>query len=188
MSKELIKVPAKPRSKGIDPAQGVLDLGIYPQTEMRGFGMGVLSDGTPFLTQRGLARLCGVRNAHIGTISTKWNESPQKPRMRRIRAILLNSGVSLEEPHVRLKRGSRAIFAYPEPICLAVLEYYAFHAGGHCRDAARHNFRSLAGSALQNFIYTQVGYQADQASPPDLAGIASARFAACRQQARIIQL
>ena len=55
--------------------------------------MGVLSDGTPFLTQRGLARLCGVRNAHIGTISTEWKESPQKPRMRRIRAILSNSGV-----------------------------------------------------------------------------------------------
>ena len=48
MSKELIKGPAKPRSRGIDPAQGVLDLGIYPQTEMRGFGMGVLSDGTPY--------------------------------------------------------------------------------------------------------------------------------------------
>src|SRR3984893_18932328 len=55
MSKELIKVPANPRSKGIDPAQGVLDLGIYPRTEMRGFGMGVLSDGTPVLTRRGFA-------------------------------------------------------------------------------------------------------------------------------------
>jgi hypothetical protein len=108
--------------------------------------------------------------------------------MRRIRAILSNSGVSLEAPHVRLKRGSRAMFAYPEPLCLAVLEYYAFHAGAHCRDAARHNFRSLAGSALQSFIYVQVGYQADQASPPGLAGIAPARLAACRQQARIIQL
>jgi hypothetical protein len=188
MSKELIKVAAKPSPKRIDPAQGVLDLGIYPQTEMRGFGMGVLSDGTPFLTQRGLARLCGVRNAHIGTISTEWNESPQKPRMRRIRAILSNSGASLEEPHVRLKRGSRATFAYPETLCLAVLEYYAFHAGSNCRDDARHNFRSLAGSALRKLIYTQVGYQADQASPPDLTGFAPARFAACRQQAQIIRL
>ena len=187
MSKELIKVPAKPWSRGIDPAQGVLDLGIYPQTEMRGFGMGVLSDGTPFLTQRGLARLCDVGNAQIGTISTEWNESPQKPRMKRIRAILSSSGVSLEAPHVRLKRGSRAIFAYPETLCLAVLEYYAFHAGSNCRDDARHNLRSLAGSALQKLIYAQVGYQADQASPPDLAGFAPARFAACRQQAPIIQ-
>ena len=187
MSKELIKVPAKPRSRGIDPAQGVLDLGIYPQTERRGFGIGVLSDGTPFLTQRGLARLCGVGNAQIGTISAEWNESPQKPRMRRIRAILSNNGVSLEASHVRLERGSRAIFAYPETLCLAVLEYYAFHAGSNCRDDARHNFRSLAGSALQSFIYTQVGYQAEEVGPPDLAGIAPARFAACRQQAPIIQ-
>jgi hypothetical protein len=138
--------------------------------------MGVLSDGTPFLTQRGLARLCGVGNAQIGTISTEWNESPQKPRMRRIRAILSNNGVSLEASHVRLERGSRAIFAYPETLCLAVLEYYAFHAGSNCRD-----------DALQSFIYTQVGYQAEEVGPPDLAGIAPARFAACRQQDPIIQ-
>jgi hypothetical protein len=28
--------------------------------------MGVLKDGTPLLNQRGLARLCGIENAHIG--------------------------------------------------------------------------------------------------------------------------
>ena len=49
--------------------QGVLDLGIEKDAEINGIGMGVLSDGTPYLNQRGLAALCGVQNAHIGTIS-----------------------------------------------------------------------------------------------------------------------
>lgn len=152
-----MRLPAQPRSHAKHPAQGVLDLGIEGETEIRGFGMGVLSDGTPFLNQRGLARLCGVRNAHIGTISKTWNVEPQKPRLKKIRAILSSSGVALQEPHIRLRRGSRAILAYPQPVCLVILEYYAFHAGARCRDEARNNLRALAGRALQEFICTQVG-------------------------------
>jgi hypothetical protein len=43
--------------------------GVEKDTDINGIGMGVLSDGTPYLNQRGLAALCGVQNAHIGTIS-----------------------------------------------------------------------------------------------------------------------
>ncbi len=49
--------------KTATPVQQVLDLGIERQIEIDGIGMGVLSDGTPFLTGRGLARLCGVLEA-----------------------------------------------------------------------------------------------------------------------------
>lgn len=38
-------------------SQGQLDLGIEKQVEIDGVGMGVLSDGTAFLSGRGLARL-----------------------------------------------------------------------------------------------------------------------------------
>ncbi len=135
--------------------------------------MGVLADGTPFLTQRGLARLCGVRNAHIGTISSEWNASRHKPRIMRIRAILSSSGLALQEPHLRLEHGTRAIFAYPESVCLAVLEYYAFHAGSNCRNEARNNFRALTGRALRALICAQVGYQSEHAV--HVVGIAPAR-------------
>lgn len=69
MAKEIKRLPPKTGPKEIDPAQGRLDLHIDKQTEIQGIEMGVLSDGTPFLTQRGLARLCGVQNAHIGTMA-----------------------------------------------------------------------------------------------------------------------
>jgi hypothetical protein len=78
MIREIKHLPAKTGPKEIDPAQGRLDLHVDKQTEIQGIEMGVLSDGTPFLTQRGLARLCGVQNAHIGTIGTEWDEEIQK--------------------------------------------------------------------------------------------------------------
>lgn len=151
-------LPQKIGSKEIDPKQGTLNLWIEKQTEIHGIGMGVLSDGTPFLTQRGLARLCGVQNAHIGTISSEWNESPQKPRISRIKDLLQSRGVTLDSAHIPVTDGSVAAYAYPDSVCLAVLEYFAFDAGVNCKDEARKNYRLLAGKALHDFIYAQVGY------------------------------
>ena len=85
-SLKINKLPAKAGKKEI--GQGVLDLGIEKDTEINGIGMGVLSDGTPYLNQRGLAALCGVQNAHIGYISAQWNDDPAKPRIQSIKTIL----------------------------------------------------------------------------------------------------
>ena len=95
----------------INPDQGRFDLKVDCQTEIQGIGMGVLNDGTPFLTQRGLARLCGVQNALIGTISTEWNEVPEKPRIAKIRDLLVNRGVFVESPHIEVMDGGKILFA-----------------------------------------------------------------------------
>src|SRR5580704_16810080 len=81
------RLPPKSSQKEIT-SQADLDLRIDKRTEIRGVEMGVLSDGTPFLTQRGLARLCGVQNAHIGTISSAWSESAQQPRISKVKDLL----------------------------------------------------------------------------------------------------
>lgn len=127
--------------------------------------MGVLTDGTPFLTQRGLARLCGVQNAHIGTISSEWNESPQKPRVSKIKDLLASRGVVLDKPYHEVVDRGLAIYAYPDSVCLAILEYFAFEAGQNNKQEARKNFRVLAGRALHDFIYAQVGYDPDNSLP-----------------------
>jgi hypothetical protein len=49
-------------------------------------------------------------------------------------------------------------YAWPDTVCLAILEYYAFDAQQGDREQARKNYRLLAGKALHDFIYTQVGY------------------------------
>lgn len=120
--------------------------------------MGVLSDGTPYLSQRGLAVLCGVENAHIGTISSQWNENPPKPRIQKVKAILASVGLAAAQAHVEIIYNGVTNYCYPAEICLAVLEYYAFDAGANIQEQARQNFRLLAGTKLRDMIYQQVGY------------------------------
>lgn len=141
-----------------DDDQGVLPLGIEKDTERAGIGMGVLSDGTPYLNQRGLAALCGVENAHIGTISAQWGDEEKKPRIANIKSILEKAGFSAPSAHIEVNHGGKTHYCYPAQICLAVLEYYAFDAGQNSQIEARENFRLLAGTQLRDMIYSQVGY------------------------------
>lgn len=149
---------AKSASEEIGSNQGVLSLGIEKNADIGEIGMGVLSDGTPYLNQRGLAALCGVQNAHIGTISSQWNEADEKPRIRSIKGTLAKAGYTAAAAHVELAHGGRVHYCYPAEVCLSVLEYYAFDAGANCQPEARDNFRLLAGSKLREMIYSQVGY------------------------------
>ena len=158
MTKQINRMPPKPGSKQIASNQALLPLSIERRREIHGVEMGVLTDGTPFLTQRGLARLCGVENAHIGTISAGWDEEGQKPRITTIKNLIARRGDVPGAAHIVCEENGTRIYAYPDTVCLAVLEYYAFEAGTNSKIEARDNFRLLAGRALQDFIYAQVGY------------------------------
>lgn len=156
-----LKIRTKSPSSGgmrVSQAQGVLDLGIERNAEINGIGMGVLSDGTPFLNQRGLAALCGVKNAHIGFISAQWSDSNQRPRISAIKDALSKVAEVPSSAHIEVTHNGTVQYCYPAEVCLAILEYYAFDAGANCQKEARDNFRILAGSKLREMIYTQVGY------------------------------
>jgi hypothetical protein len=164
MSNEEKKLAVIMPSKSADPRQGKLDLGIERQIEIDGVGMGVLSDGTPFLTGRGLARLCGITHAQIQRLTTEWIEEAPKPRVTAIKDILKKRGIVLDSPYVSVVQRSGTFFAYSDAVCLAVLEYYSFDAADVQPDAQK-NFRLLAGTALKTFIYTQVGYDPKNVVP-----------------------
>jgi hypothetical protein len=144
--------------------QGMLDLGIARQIEIDGVGMGVLSDGTPFLTGRGLARLCGVSHAQIQRLSSEWIEEAPLSRVSAIKDLLMQRGVKLNSPYVAIEQRSGTFFAYPDVVCLAVLEYYAFDSVSP-QSEAKKNYRLLAGKGLRDFIFTQVGYDPDYRVP-----------------------
>lgn len=153
-------------SQGLTPAQGALDLRVEVETEVQGLNIGVLSDGTAFLTQRGLARLCGVENRHIATIGQDWNDTVQKGRITTIKGFLSKLGITLDMPYTEIREAKRTIHAYSDVASLAILEYFAFEAGTLNQAQARDNFRSLAGRGLRDFIYTQVGYDPSAVVPP----------------------
>lgn len=71
--------------KPAGPKQQSLDLNIEKQAEVNGLEMGILSDGTPFLTGRGLASLCGVHHTRQGLECRgggcgTWDQSPDHAR------------------------------------------------------------------------------------------------------------
>lgn len=157
MSKEIRYLPQKSASKELASEQGRLDLVVERETDIDGIGMGVLRDGTPFLTGRGLARLVDIENLHIRTISQEWNDLEPKPRIAAIKGILAKRGIHAPEAHFEIQKGGMVYHAFSDAVCLAVLEYYAFDAA-RPREKARDNYRLLAGQALRDFIYSHVGY------------------------------
>jgi hypothetical protein len=145
------------------PVQGVLDLQIEKAIEVDGVGMGVLSDGTAFLNGRGLARLCGIDSSRISEMSADW-DNIILPLTVKVKDILKSRGITLDHPYIEIKQRSGFFHAFPDFLCLAVLEYYAFDAPT-TRDEAKKNYRLLAGKALHDFIYTQVGYDPNNYVP-----------------------
>lgn len=137
--------------------QNPATIGVKHQVEIDGVGMGILSDGTPFLTGRGLARLCGVGHGRIQEISADWGNTERDKRTEAIAKILEDREARPPLPYIPITQRSGTFYAYPDVVCLAVLEYYAFDAV-NVQETAKKNYRLLAGKALRDFIYTQVGY------------------------------
>ena len=157
-------MPAPPATGGGTQMQ--LGLGIEHFKEIDGVGMGVLSDGTPFLTGRGLARLCGVAHSVVQDISEEWTPDQQTPRATRLREILTSHGIAVGgAPFIPIQQRSGVFYAYTDDVCLAILEYYSFDAGPNIREEAQRNYRLLAGKALRDLIYTQVGYDPSKKLP-----------------------
>lgn len=134
----------------------MLNLTIARQVEIDGVQMGVMSDGTAYLTGRGLAAMCGVVHSVIQDLTNDWESEQSKPRGRAISNILHDA--EYDGPlFMRLEVDGSTHFAYPAVVCTAILEYYAFEVKPP-RETALKNFRLLTKSSLTAFIYVQVGY------------------------------
>jgi len=149
---------AKSTSKSIAPSQLSFDLVIAAEKEIDGIGMGVLSDGQPFLTLRGLARMCGVENSQIVRMTAAWQETPLKPREKKIRELVRAQGADDTVAFIAVQKAGIIQHAVPAAVCMAVLEYYAFEAKMDDNDQAAKSFRILARKGFSDFIYSQVGY------------------------------
>ncbi|MDM8009726.1 MAG: hypothetical protein QUV08_02060 [Parasphingorhabdus sp.] len=139
------------------PRQLDLDLRIAAEKEVDGIGMGVLSNGAPFLTLRGLARMCGVDSTSIVRMTAAWQETPMKPREAKVRELVRAQGGDDTIAFIAVPRDGIIQHAVPAAVCMAVLEYYAFEAKTTTDQAAK-SFRILARKGFNDFIYAQVGF------------------------------
>ncbi|MBS7829228.1 hypothetical protein [Wohlfahrtiimonas chitiniclastica] len=120
--------------------------------------MGVLESGIPYLTGRGLERLCGVSHAPFHRLTADWHQERNKPRGLEIQKLLMAYGYPTNaDLFIRVQYNGREITAFTEPVCMAFLEYYAF-VSPEPREQARSMFRILAKTKFTEFIYQKTGY------------------------------
>jgi sarcosine oxidase delta subunit len=160
-----------PGHPGITPVQLSLNLAIAAESEIDGVGMGVLTNGTPFLTLRGLARMCGLPNSVIVRMTAQWQDSPLKPREARIRELVRDQGADDGVAFIGVMKNGVVHHAVPDAVCMAVLEYYAFEAKGDASEHAAKSYRTLARKGFRDFIYARVGY-----NPTGAADVAWKQF------------
>lgn len=149
------------------PSDHQQQLGLFSITEVErdGIAMGVLSDGTPYLSLRGLARMCGVDHTSLLPLTTNWKEEKLKPRGRKIQALLEAQKFNGSDLYLLTNGANGETHAYTDAVCMAVLEYYAFEATQANSETALKNFRLLARSSFRAFIYQGCGYDPDKHVP-----------------------
>lgn len=142
------------------PSQGEL-FHVRMQIEHDGIEMGVLDDGTPYLSESGLARMCGINRKVLNRLSSQWDREKLKPRGKIIDRTLRKAGYKGKTLHLPCENAGVVTNAYPEKVCLGILEYYAFETDTP-RPEAINAFRVFAKSAFKEFIYKAVGYVPSQ--------------------------
>src|SRR5947207_1670615 len=136
-----MKTPPEPRAPFA--VQSILDIKPVKEIEIDGVGMGVLPDGTPYLTGRGLARMCGLGETTIRELSENWEAEQFKPRGEAISNLLADHGYTGKPLFIPIDANGSKHHAYPDAVCMAILEYYALDVKPP-REQAIKNYRLLA--------------------------------------------
>jgi hypothetical protein len=124
--------------------------------EVMGVEMGVLGDGTPFLTGRGLATICGTAPSTIIEHARTWREGQREGRFHR---FMVERGTNMDSLFIPTLLNNRPVHAYSDSVSMLVLEYYAFEANNV---VALRSYRALARQTLRDFIYLRTGYAASK--------------------------
>ncbi|MEQ2025387.1 hypothetical protein ABLB84_06260 [Xenorhabdus szentirmaii] len=122
--------------------------------------MGVLNDGTPYLTLYGLAKLCGIDDTPLRVFTSNWETEKYKPRGQKVSSYLATRGYNNVERLFTRTTNAQGIetHAYPDYVCMAILRYYAFDASNFDNSIALDNFVRLAEYTLKRMIYEKAGY------------------------------
>lgn len=148
--------------KGVPVVKQISLMSVAAQEEVHGIEMGVLQDGTPYLTARGLARLCGVVYSVVLELDRNWRDLSQHPRGQQIWSSIEEQGQDPSYLYIEAQHNGKKINAHPVWVCIAFAEYYAFHTEAP-KEEARLALRLFAQKSLGELIYERVGYNPNKA-------------------------
>jgi len=129
----------------------------YIEKEVQGIGMGVLENGIPYLTGAGLAKMCDIEEKTLRELANSWETEQNKPRGKIIKEILNKNKYYENKLFIPIVVNNSIHHAYPEVVCITLLEYYAFHSNT-IKEKARENLILLARKTFKDFIYYNTGY------------------------------
>lgn len=162
MSKSVAKNENEIVNNTEESEQYDLDLGVEVEEAVNGIEMGILENGIPYLTQTGLAEASGMARSVIYDISKEWEDNYKNDvlgddRKSFIKQYLFEKGYKEKKLYFAVKKDglANAHHAYPDIVCMAIIEYYAFEKGN--QNAVK-NYRNFAGYGLQKFIYDALNY------------------------------
>lgn len=143
-----------------------LDVDVKQDGVIDGIEMGVLGNGIPYLTQNSLAKVCGVQRLRIKEITDEWAESVEhglfkKGKMTYIGSYLIKEGFNDDRLYIPIIKAGVENHAYPDIVCMAILEYYAFESKAADNEIAIKSYRELTKRGLRNYIYESLNYTPD---------------------------
>jgi hypothetical protein len=138
-----------------------LRLDIAAVKEIDGVQAGVFEDGTPFMTERGLARIAGISQGTLNALGRNYGTSGGGERLREVKIAktLENKGFKGERLYQKILVDGTETNAYYGVVCMSVIKYYAFQAGRFCNETAERNYDILADTSFKDFVYQMVGYK-----------------------------
>lgn len=134
-------------------------LEIAVAKEVDGVEMGVLEDGTPFLTGRGLAKACGVVPSAIIKQAETWASGKRDGALAK---LLTAADYDEDSLYIPIDTPTGRIHAYTDSVATIVIEYYALDTNS---DQAKRLYRVLARQGLRDFVYRATGYDPITALP-----------------------
>ncbi len=127
-------------------------------TVINGIELGVLENGLPYLSQRGLARMAGIDRKLLRGLSNQWSANNHEGNYPlKIKELLSEYGYNDEELFIKIKVDGKITYAYTEPVCLAILEYCAYDAPTPIKQALD-SIRKLNRAGFRLFVYGATGY------------------------------
>ena len=136
-------------TKAAPPEQLNLDLGIEVERNVAGIEMGVLENGIAYLTQSGLSEASGAGTATIFDLAAEWERTAGSEvidpatRVGWLRTRLAEEGYREPRLFIEVQRNNSPHHAYPDVVCVAVIEYFAIEAR-QTNDTARRNLGAIA--------------------------------------------
>ena len=131
------------------------------KTTSDGVEMGVLENGMPYLSQRGVVAMSGVPRTTLQRMTDNWGEYKLKGDGKGIQRLLEKAGYHEDSLYIEIEDTGKTIYAYPEPVVLAVLEHYAFDSKTKL-EQAQDSYRKLTKAGFRYFVYEFLGYKPKQ--------------------------